>query len=168
MLQGLIENFPDVFATHKYDLGKAAVRPIEIKTTDERPVASKYLRIPYKLKEEVRKHEKEMIDVGVMTPSDTPWVCSWVIVSKKDGTKRPCMDFRNLNDKTVVDRFPIPRIESVLEKIAGCAWYTALDLCNGYLQIPLSEDASYKCGVITKEGVYQMKYMPFGLKNAPG
>ncbi|HEX4850299.1 MAG TPA: reverse transcriptase domain-containing protein, partial [Puia sp.] len=167
-LKELLSRIPAVFATHKYDLGKAKVDPIEIETTDEVPISSKYLRIPFKVREEVRRHEQEMRNCGVMIPSNTPWVSSWVIVNKKDGTKRPCIDFRALNAKTVLDPFPIPRVDTVLEKISGCHWYTSLDLCNGYLQIPMSKDASRKCGIITEDGVFQMTHMPFGLKNAPG
>ena len=109
-----------------------------------------------------------MLLSGVIKESDTPWVSSWVVVPKKDGTQRPCTDFRPLNNKTITDPFPLPRIDGILENIANCNWYTSLDLCNGYMQIPLSEDASRKCGVITEHGVFQFTRMPFGLKNAPG
>ena len=164
----ILDEYSDVFATHKYDLGLAKVEPVDIPTTDEEPIGSKFLRIPYKLREEVRKHEAEMLHAGVMRKSATPWVSCWVVVPKKDGTQRPCIDFRPLNSKTITDPFPLPRLDGILERIANCQWYTSLDLCNGYLQIPLTEKASQKCGVITEEGVFQLTRMPFGLKNAPG
>ena len=167
-LKQLLECYPEAIAKHKYDIGKAKVDPIDIKTTTEKPVSSKFLRIPYQLRDEIRKHEQAMRNAGVMIRSDTPWVSSWVMVNKKDTTKRPCTDFRELNKVTITDPYPLPRIDGILEEIAGCHWYTALDLCNGYLQIPLTEEASRKCGVITEDGVYQMTRMPFGLKNAPG
>ena len=153
-MRQLVNEYQDTFATHKYDLGLVKVDPVDIVTTDETPVTSKYLQIPYKMREEVRKHEKEMLRSGVITESDTPWVSAWVVVPKKDGTQRPCSDFRPHNAKTVTDPFPLPRIDGILERIANCHWYTALDLCNGYMQIPLPKNASRKCGVITEHGVF--------------
>ena len=93
LMKQLVNEYQDAFATYKYDLGLAKVDPVDIVTTDETPVTSKYLQIPYKMREEVRKHEKEMLQSGVITKSDTPWVSSWVVVPKKDGTQRPCSDF---------------------------------------------------------------------------
>ena len=76
LMRQLVNEYQDTLATHKYDLGLAKVDPVDIVTTDETPVTSKYLQIPYKMREEVRKHEKEMLRSGVITESDTPWVSS--------------------------------------------------------------------------------------------
>ena len=134
-LRELIESYPETVARQKYDIGIAKVEPVDINTTTDIPVKSKFLRIPYKLREEVANHEKAMREAGVMIKSDTPWRSSWVIVNKKDATKRPCIDFRELNAVTVTDPYPLPRIDGLLETIAGCHWYSALDLCNGYQQL---------------------------------
>ena len=141
--------------------------PVDIKTTTDKPIRTRFLKIPYKLKEEVHRQEKEMEECGVLVKSDTDNVSCWVFVGKKDGTKRPCGDFRLLNEITVSDLFPMPRTDTLLEQIAGCNWYSALDLSNGYLQLPLTENASRLCGIITDKGIYQFTRMPFGLKNAP-
>ena len=122
LMKNLVDEYKDTFATYKYDLGLAKVDPVDIKTTDEIPVTSKFLQIPYKMREEVRQHEKEMLKSGVIEESDTPWVSSWVAVPKKDGTQRPCTDFRPLNTKTITDPFPLPRIDGILESFANCHW----------------------------------------------
>uniref|UniRef100_A0A183C893 Reverse transcriptase domain-containing protein n=1 Tax=Globodera pallida TaxID=36090 RepID=A0A183C893_GLOPA len=97
---------------------------------------------------------------------DTPWISNIVLVQKKDGGLRPCIDFRKLNEVTVPNHFPLPRLEVVLEKVGNCHWYTSLDLPSGFLQIRLTERASRKCGIITEDDVFQMAHMPIGLRNA--
>ena len=79
---------------------------------------------------------------------------------------RPCIDFRKLNEVTVPDHYPLPRLETIMEKVGNCSYYSSLDLSSGYLQIKLSEQASRKCGLITENKVYQMLNLPFGLRNA--
>lgn len=101
-----------------------------------------------------------------MIESDTPWVTPFVLVQKKDGGLRPCLDFRKLNEITIPDHYPLPRMDVIMEKVGNCSYYTSLDLSSGYLQIRLSQNASRKCGVITEDRVYQMTHLPFGLKNA--
>ena len=130
----ILDEYSDVFATHKYDLGLAKVEPVDIPTTDKEPIGSKFLRIPYKLREEVRKHEAEMLHAGVMRKSATPWVSCWVVVPKKDGTQRPCIDFRPLNSKTITDPFPLPRLDGILERLPIANgthhWTCAMDICK--------------------------------------
>jgi hypothetical protein len=77
-----------------------------------------------------------------------------------------CIDFRKLNEVTIPDSFPMPRIEAVLERVANCQWYSSLDLSKGYHQIKLDDETSWKCGFVTEDKVYQFRYLPFGLKNA--
>ncbi|CAD5227230.1 unnamed protein product [Bursaphelenchus xylophilus] len=165
-LQKLLEEFPDVFAKNQYDLGRAKVEPQDIHTTTEVPVFSKPHRVPYQMKNEFDQHIQKLLQSGAMKPSQTPWVSPVVMVRKKDGTLRPCIDFRKLNAVTIPDRFPMPTIEDVLTSVGGCTWYSSLDLASGFWQIPLTENASRKCGVITAKGVYEMTRMPFGLVNA--
>lgn len=165
-LKSLIEEFSDVFSKNQYDLGIFSEAEHHITTTTEEPISALPRRVPYKYREELKKHIDQLLKSGVMVESDTPWVTPIVIVQKKDGGIRPCLDFRKLNDVTIPDRFPLPRLDSIMEKVGGCNFYTSLDLASGYLQIKLSEETSRKCGVITEEGIYQMITMPFGMKNA--
>jgi hypothetical protein len=167
-LRLLLDEFNGVFSKNSHDLGICKIKAPTIITSTEIPPKQKPFRAPFKLKEEIREHIRKLIKMGVMRESDTPWVSNLVLVAKKDGTLRPCIDFRKLNTLTVPDYFPLPVIESVLEKIGGCAFYSSLDMSSGYMQIPLDTETSYKCGVITEDGTFQMTAMPFGLKNASG
>uniref|UniRef100_A0A183CIF4 Reverse transcriptase n=1 Tax=Globodera pallida TaxID=36090 RepID=A0A183CIF4_GLOPA len=165
-LKALIEEFSDIFSKFQYDLGLFTAAEHHITTTTEEPVASPPRRMPYKYKEELKKHIDQLLASGVMIESDTPWVTPIVIVQKKDGGIRPCLDFRKLNEVTIPDRYPLPRLDSIMERVGSCAYYTSLDLASGYLQIKLSDETSRKCGVITEDSVFQMMTMPFGMKNA--
>uniref|UniRef100_A0A914HZ71 RNA-directed DNA polymerase n=1 Tax=Globodera rostochiensis TaxID=31243 RepID=A0A914HZ71_GLORO len=165
-LKELCEEFADVFSKSQYDLGSCLVGEHDIITTTEEPLSTKPRRTPFRFREEVRDHMEKWLKTGVMVKSDTPWISNIVLVQKKDGGLRPCIDFRKLNEVTVPDHFPLPRLEVVLEKVGNCHWYTSLDLSSGFLQIRLTERASRKCGIITEDDVFQMTHMPFGLRNA--
>uniref|UniRef100_A0A914GZI6 RNA-directed DNA polymerase n=1 Tax=Globodera rostochiensis TaxID=31243 RepID=A0A914GZI6_GLORO len=165
-LKALIEEYADAFSKSQYDLGMFSAAEHHITTTSEEPVSSPPRRMPYKYREELKKHIDQLLASGVMVESDTPWVTPIVVVQKKDGGIRPCLDFRKLNEVTIPDRYPLPRLDSIMERVGGCKFYTSLDLASGFLQIKLSEETSRKCGVITEDRVYQMLTMPFGMKNA--
>uniref|UniRef100_A0A914P206 Reverse transcriptase domain-containing protein n=1 Tax=Meloidogyne incognita TaxID=6306 RepID=A0A914P206_MELIC len=165
-LKDLCNEFEDIFSKSQYDIGSCTAGEHDIITTSEEPVASRPHRVPFKYRDELQKHIDQLLASGVMIESDTPWVSNIVLVQKKDGGLRPCIDFRKLNEVTVPDHFPLPRLETILEKVGNCRYYTSLDLASGYLQIKLSERASRKCGVITEDKIYQMVNLPFGLKNA--
>nr|CAD2191876.1 unnamed protein product [Meloidogyne enterolobii] len=166
LLKSLCEEFSDIFSKSQYDLGSCKAGSHNIVTTTQEPITSKPHRTPFKYRDELKKHIQQLLNSGVMVQSDTPWVSNFVLVQKKDGGLRPCIDFRKLNEITVPDYFPLPRLETIMEKIGNCHLYSSLDLSSGYLQIPLTEEASRKCGLITEEGIFQMTHLPFGLRNA--
>uniref|UniRef100_A0A914I3W7 Peptidase A2 domain-containing protein n=3 Tax=Globodera rostochiensis TaxID=31243 RepID=A0A914I3W7_GLORO len=130
-LKALIEEFSDIFSKFQYDLGLFTAAEHHITTTTEEPVSSPPRRMPYKYKEELKKHIDQLLASGVMIESDTPWVTPIVIVQKKDGGIRPCLDFRKLNEVTIPDRYPLPRLDSIMERVGSCAFYTSLDLASG-------------------------------------
>uniref|UniRef100_A0A914NH21 RNA-directed DNA polymerase n=2 Tax=Meloidogyne TaxID=189290 RepID=A0A914NH21_MELIC len=165
-LKSLCNEFSDIFSKSQYDLGSCKAGSHNIVTTTQEPITSKPHRTPFKYRDELKKHIDQLLKSGVMIQSDTPWVSNLVLVQKKDGGLRPCIDFRKLNEITVPDHFPLPRLETIMEKIGNCCYYSSLDLSSGYLQIPLTQEASRKCGLITEEGVFQMTHLPFGLRNA--
>jgi hypothetical protein len=165
-LKSLCGEFGDIFSKSQYDLGSCTAGEHDIVTTTEDPIASKPHRTPFKYNDELHKHIDQLLASGVMIESDTPWVSNIVLVQKKDGGLRPCIDFRKLNEVTIPDHYPLPRLETIMERVGSCHYYSSLDLSSGYLQIKLSERASRKCGVITEDKIYQMINLPFGLRNA--
>uniref|UniRef100_A0A914DN60 RNA-directed DNA polymerase n=1 Tax=Acrobeloides nanus TaxID=290746 RepID=A0A914DN60_9BILA len=165
MFQNLIMEFLDVFSSGPYDLGKCTVTAPTIQTNSDQPPVKPF-RLPPKFGENIRKQVSEMLRLGIISEAITQWVSNIVPVGKKDGSIRLCIDFRPLNFLTIADPFPLPRLQALLEKIAGCFYFTSLDLMKGYWQIPLDEKSSQKCGFICENAVYRFNFMPFGLKNA--
>ena len=86
---------------------------------------------------EVEKHVKEMLENKVIEPSKSPWASRVVLVKKKDGSSRFCIDYRRLNAITKKDAYPIPRIDETLDQLAECKWFSSLDLHSGYWQIEM-------------------------------
>ncbi|KAK6762903.1 hypothetical protein RB195_023562 [Necator americanus] len=163
----LFDEFSDHISCDAYDLGSYEETEIVIKTTSETPPSRfRPPRIPVKFQKELDEHINKLLRAGHIVESDTPWIHNTVLVKKKDGSLRVCLDFRPLNKITIPDHYPLLRIEDILAKIAGHKYYTTLDLASGYMQFLLSPERQEKCGWATHHGVYQFVYLPFGLKNA--
>ena len=103
---------------------------------------------------------------GIVQRSSSSWASPLHLVKKKDGSWRPCGDFRRLNLETSADKYPVPNMGDFTGQIEGCSVFSKLDLKNGYLQVPLHSSAVPKTTVITPFGLYEFLQMPFGLKNA--
>ena len=104
---------------------------------------------------------------GVIEPSTSDWAAPIVVVRKKDGGIRLCVDFRRLNSVSRMDAYPMPRIDELLDQIGKARYITTLDLTRGYWQVPVAVDARPKTAFTTPLGLYQFKVMPFGLSGAP-
>ena len=109
-----------------------------------------------------------MLDAGVIWPSNSPWCNAVVLVRKKDGSLRFCIDFRKLNSLTVKDSHPLPHICGTLESLAGAAHYSTFDMNSGFWQVPMDEESKqYTAFTLGSMGLYECKSMPFGLCNTP-
>ena len=138
-----------------------------INTGDSRPIRCAPRRMsPQKIKQEETCVE-EMLTGGQNEPSDSPWSAPVVLVTKKDGGTRFCVDYRRLNLATIKDAYPLPLIDDTLDMLAGKQWFSTLDLTSGYWQVSLSPEARCKTAFATHSGLFQFKVMPFGLCNAP-
>ena len=139
----------------------------DIKLTHNEPIRSKPYPLPHALRQVVKDEIKEMMDLGVIEQSSSPYASPIVLVKKKDGSNRFCCDFRKLNTATVIDSEPIPDQEEIFAKLASDRYFSKIDLTKGYWQVPLSEQAKPLTAFVTHDGLYQFTTMPFGLVNAP-
>ena len=168
--RGLLKEYHDIFFLEKQDMGhtKAAEHKIVLKDPDTPPFKERFHRIPPPQLDEVREHLKLMLDAGMIRPSNSPWCNAVVLVRKKDGSLRFCIDFRKLNSLTVKDSHPLPRICETLESLAGAAHYSTFDMNSGFWQVPMSpESKQYTAFTLGSMGLYECESMPFGLCNTP-
>jgi hypothetical protein len=137
-------------------------------TGDHRPVHVRPYRTPVHLRETLRQEIDSMLRAGVIVPSNSPWSASVVMVTKQDGSQRICMDYRRLNSVTIRDTYPIPRIQDLLDSLAGKAHvFSTLDLLSGFYQVEVHPDDRAKTAFSTEFGHWEFVRMPFGLCNAP-
>ena len=147
--------------------GKTSLLHHSIDTGGERPVAKRPYRRPPGQNEIIEKEVKTLMDQGLVYSGFSPWAAPVVLVKKKDGAMRFCIDYRGLNAVTKRAAYLMPRVDDILDSLNGRQWFTGLDLKSGYWQVALDEDAQRKSAFATRSGQYMWKVMPFGLVNAP-
>ena len=163
----LLLAYADVFADAEDGLGRTRVVKHSIVTGDNPPIKQSCRRAPPSKREHVRQLIQDMLKKDVIQPSSSPWASPVVIVQKKDGSYRFCVDYRKINTITRKDAYPLPRIDDTIEALSGSQWFSTLDLLWGYWQVEMSEEDRAKTAFSTHEGLYEFKVMPFGLCNAP-
>ena len=164
----LFQKWDSVFSKSLADMGHTKLVEHKIKLSTEEPFKDPYRRIPPGLIEEVREHLREMLDAGAIRNSESPYSSNVVIVRKKDGSIRFCVDFQKLNSCTIQDAYAIPRIEDSLHLLAGAKYFSKLDLRSGYWQVEVAEKD--KCKTAFQAGTlsfFEFNQMPFGLCNVP-
>ena len=166
LLQVLSEH-RKAFADGPQDQGRTSRVQHRIHTGDSLPVRQAPRRIPVGQREEVHKALHDMLEKKIVSPSNSPWSSPIVLVRKKDGSLRFCIDYRKLNAVTRKDAYPLPRIDETLDTLAGSRWFSTLDLLSGYWQVEIAEDDKEKTAFCVPDGLYQFNVMPFGLCNAP-
>ena len=167
-LKDLMIEFADVFAAHDMDLGCFTALKHKINLVPgAQPFRDKLRRAPLAMEEEEEKNLKAMLDAGVIQPSASPYASATVLVRKKDGSVRWCLDYRRLNAMTVKDSHSLPLISDCLDSLGGSQYLSSLDMASGYWQIEVDPDDREKTAFITRWGLFEHVRMPFGLCNAP-
>ena len=148
-------------------VGRTSSCQHHIRLKEELPVRQQPYRLPHMYKEAVEGEIEVMINEGIIEPANSEWASPMVIVKKKDGAIRLCVDYRRLNAVTRVDAYPMPRMDDILDQVGQAKYITTLDLAKGYWQVPVASQDRHKTAFTTPRGLYQFKMMPFGLCGAP-
>ena len=133
-----------MLAVDASELGTTDLVTHSIDTGDHPPVRQPHRRMPFALRTKVDEMVSDMLSQGVIRPSQSPWASPVVLVRKKDGSIRFCVDYRKLNHITKLDEFPLPRIDDTLDLLAGACYFSTLDMASGYWQVGLESQSQEK------------------------
>lgn len=168
----IIKNYSDIFYQENSKLTFTSAIKHKIRTTNNVPIFSKSYRYPYIHKEEVKEQIQQMLKDKIIRPSNSPYSAPiWIVPKKTDASNktkwRLVIDYRKLNEVTVDDKYPIPNIDKILDKLGRCQYFTTLDLGKGFHQIEIAEEDIHKTAFSVENCHYEFLRMPFGLKTAP-
>ena len=156
-----------VFSTSEFDLGRTNLVQHRIDTGINKPFKQQLRRHPMAYLPVIDEHVDKMLANDICEPSFSPWASNVVLVKKSDGTLRFCIDYRQLNNLTVKDSYPLPRIDTCFDALGGARYFSTLDLRQGYWQVENDPETADKTTFITRKGAFKFKVLPFGLSNAP-
>lgn len=163
----ILKRFEHCF-TNGVPTSSADTEPMTIRLKDPNKTVN---RRPYRLspdeRQVVRSKIDELLQANIIRRSSSPFASPILLVKKKDGTDRMCVDYRELNDNTVPDRFPLPLISDQIARLHGGHFFSILDLTSGFHQIPIEPESIEKTAFVTPDGQFEYLRMPFGLRNAP-
>ena len=164
-----VSNFPQLFPDelpHELPPNDRLHHPIDLTPAHKIPPRKLYRQSEDELKE-TKRQIYEYLDAGHIRPSSSAFGAPVLLVKKKDGSMRMCIDYRGLNDITVKNNFPLPRIDDLHDRLGKARYFTKLDLYSGYHQIPIRPGDEHKTAFTSRYGTYEFLVMPFGLTNAP-
>ena len=163
----IFEEYADVFSHKGKELGCTQTVQHRISTEDDIPVNQRHRQIPPNQFDEVKEHLQELLNRGIIQPSQSDYASPIVLVRKKSGALRLCVDYRRLNAKTRRDAYPLPRIEESLDALGGAWYFSTIDLASAYNQVEVHPADRHKTAFTTPMGLFEYHRMPFGLCNAP-
>lgn len=163
----MINKYRDCFALNISELGYTDKAIMKINLKDDEPVIYRPYRLSPSQRLNVKTHIDEMLKLNIIRPSQSEYCSPIVVVKKKTGESRICIDYRKLNAKTIKDRFPIPNIDDCIQRLGRKKYFSTFDLVSGYYQIPVEENSIKFTSFVTPDGQYEFQRMLFGLSNAP-
>ena len=163
-LEEVILEYAEVFRDKP---GKTSLVEHRIRTDNAVPVRQRPYRLPHSQQKILQEELQKMLDMGVIKPSNSEWASPIVLVPKKDGSARLCVDYRKLNRLSAFDAYPMPRVDDIIDRLGGARFISTFDLTRGYWQVPVAECDQEKTAFTTPYGLYQFTTMPFGLHGAP-
>ena len=166
-LKQLLLKNQDVFSRNKDDIGRAKGITHRIETGDAQPIRTAPRRLPIGKKTIEQQEVKKMLENGIIEPSKSAWSSAIVLVPKKDGSMRFCVDYRKLNEITIKDAYPLPRVDDCLDALTNSKWFSSMDLNSGFWQVGMAEEHKEKTAFSTSLGLFHFTVMPFGLCNSP-
>ena len=167
-LRTLLLKHQDVFSNGKFDVGRTSVAKHQIPIKEStRPIKQRPYRHRPVQEQEIESQVKELKEHGLIREGHGAWSSPVVLVKKKDNSWRFCVDYRQLNEVTTKDAYPLPRIDDSLDALGGSKLFSTLDLTSGYWQVELEEDAKDKAAFVTRSGLWEWEVLPFGLTSAP-
>ena len=164
----LLQKYHQTFAKNEYDLGKCTLEPHHIDTGSAKPISCAPHKMSIHARQDLKKELDAMLRIGVIAECSGPWAAPIIMVRKKDGSWRLCIDYRKLNQVARTTAFPLPRISDILSVLHEKTYFSSLDLVKGFWQIPLDEESQEKTGFVTFFGQFKFTRLPFGLATAPG
>ena len=167
-LRELLLKYKHVCSRSEFDIGHTTRVKHKIEMTDDTPIKQRHRRIPPSMYQEVQEHIEMLLTTGIIRESESPWASPAVLVRKKSGKLRFCVDFRLVNNRTIKDAFSLPRMEECFDFLSGARYFSCLDLRSGYYQVEMEEDAKEKTAfTLGPLGFYEFNRMCFGLSNSP-
>lgn len=147
--------------------GRTHLTQCKLNVATDTPVNIRPYPLPFATKEAVQQEIRDMLKQGIIEPSESPYQSPIVVVKKKDGTIRLCIDFRQLNKILLNDNEPIPRVDVIFGQLGKARYFSKFDFAKGYWQVPMHEESKAMTAFSTSAGLYQFRFMPFGIKTAP-
>ena len=166
-IQSQLLKWQDLFSKDEFDVGCARSTQHRVRLQDDKPFRERSRRVPLGDLDDLREQLAELKRTRIIQESRSPYASPIVVVRKKNGSIRLCIDYRTLNQRTIPDQYTTPRIEDALQCLSGAKWFSVLDLRSGYHQIPMHPEDKEKTAFICPLGFFEFNRMPQGLTGAP-
>ncbi|UYV77168.1 K02A2.6-like [Cordylochernes scorpioides] len=166
-LHRILYEFSQVFSTNKYNVPKLNIPPVKINTTTDKIIALRPYRVPLHDQQEIQTLIEQMLQYGIIAPSVSPYASPITLVTKRDKTKRLCIDYRKLNEIIAPDVHPLPLIETILDKLSKAKYYSSVDIASAYWQVEIEPNSRNLLAFVTLDSQYEFCRLPYGFKNSP-